>query len=346
MSRDVKNIAASKKGEGRLTYIIAEMACSHEGDPEKARIIIDGAGRAGADAIQFQIWKAVDMVVPHHPDLDLLKRIELSADQWRELAAYVRKHYPKMQIIACVYERGIVDFCESLQVDAYKLHSADLSNPYLIRHVARTGKRIDLSVGASTIEEIRAAMEWIREESASAIWMMYGYQNFPTPTDAIHLDYMMKLRDLFEVPVGYQDHTGGDLGGAFWLPAAAVGMGVDVLEKHITHDRSFKGVDHQAALDPDEFARFVAMVREIEAANGSAVPRAFSAEEMKYRKYSKKSVVAARDLPAGTVLTEEDIVFTRAPELGLPPDQAYRLIGRAARRALSAFTLISDEDVT
>lgn len=345
MSNIEKRFSASPQKGNRRTYIIAEMACSHEGDPEKARAIIDGAGRAGADAIQFQIWKAVDMVVPKHPDLELLKRIELAAEQWRELAAYVRQHYPRMQIIACVYERSIVDFCEALQVDAYKLHSADLSNPYLIRHVAKTGKRIDLSVGASTLEEIRGAMEWIRGESGSEIWMMYGYQNFPTPTDAIHLDYMMKLKDLFEVPVGYQDHTGGDLEGAFWLPAAAVGMGVDTLEKHITHDRSFKGVDHQAALNPEEFVRFVAMVREIEAAKGSALPRAFSSEEAKYRKYSKKSLVAARDLPAGTVLTEEDIVFTRATELGLPPDQAHRLIGRAARRTIPAFTLISDEDV-
>ncbi len=327
------------------TYIIAEMACSHEGDPALARTIIDGAGQAGADAIQFQIWKAEDMVVPQHPDLELLQRIELTAEQWTELAAYVRQKYPGMEIIACVYERGIVDFCESINVDAYKLHTSDLSNPFLIKHVAATGKRIDLSVGASTIEEIRIAVQLIRDTTESTIWMMYGYQNFPTPTNAIHLNYMMKLRDLFQVEIGYQDHTGGDLEGAFWLPAAAVGMGVDVLEKHITHDRSKKGVDYQAALNPDEFARFVAMVREIEAAKGTAVPRPFSEEESKYRKYSKKSLVAAHDLAAGTVLKDVDIVFTRATELGLPPDQASRLIGRSTSREIPAFTLISEDDL-
>jgi sialic acid synthase SpsE len=329
----------------KKTFIIAEMACSHEGDPALARKIIDAAGAAGADAIQFQIWKAGDMVVPRHPDLELLKRIELSAVQWTVLAHYVRSSFPGMEIIACVYERGIVDFCESIGVSAYKLHSSDLSNPYLVKHVAATGKRIDLSVGASTIEEIRTALEWIRETSSSQIWMMYGYQNFPTPTNAIHLDYMMKLRDLFQVPIGYQDHTGGDLEGAFWLPAAAVGMGVDVMEKHITHDRAFKGIDHQAALDPDEFVRFVAMVREIEAAKGSGRPRPFSAEELKYRKYSKKSLVAARDLPAGSFIGEGDLLFMRAEELGLPPDQAGRLVGRTARRDLAAFQLLREEDV-
>lgn len=327
------------------TYIIAEMACSHDGEPALAKVIIDGAVAARADAIQFQIWKAEDMVVPSHPDLPLLQRIELSPEQWAELAAQVRKSCPQMEIIACVYERGIVDFCESIGVDAYKLHTSDLSNPYLVKHVAATGKRIDLSVGASTIEEIRTAMEWIRETSESEVWMMYGYQNFPTPTDAIHLDYMLKLRDLFQVPIGYQDHTGGDLNGAFWLPAAAVGMGVDVLEKHITHDRSKKGVDYQAALNPDEFLRFTAMVREIEAAKGSAVPRPFSEEEMKYRKYSKKSLVAARDLPTGTSITANDFLFTRATKLGLPPDQGYRLIGKAVRSDIPAFARITEDDV-
>ncbi|APG27349.1 hypothetical protein A7E78_05520 [Syntrophotalea acetylenivorans] len=327
------------------TYIIAEMACSHEGDPALARKIIDGAGRALADAIQFQIWLAKDMAVPHHPDIPVLQRIELSRQDWDDLATYVRRNYPQMQIIACVYERASVDFAENLDVDAYKLHSADLANPYLVKYVAATGKRIDLSVGASTIDEIRNAVEWIRQTSESEIWMMYGYQNFPTPTDAIHLDYMMALRDLFQLPIGYQDHTGGDLEGAFWLPAAALGMGVDVLEKHITHDRSFKGIDHQAALNPDEFMRFTTMVREIEAAKGSAVPRSFSEEEQKYRIYSKKSIVAARDLPAGTPITDTDILFMRAPDLGLPPDQSQRLIGRTTQKDIVAFQLLREEDI-
>lgn len=336
---------AGPEGPGKKIVVIAEMACSHEGDPALARKIIDGAGAAGADAIQFQIWLARDMMVPQHPAFATLNRIELSRQAWSELAAYVRQNYPQLQIIACVYERASVNFAETLGVDAYKLHSADLSNPYLVQYVAETGKRIDLSVGASSLEEIRSAVEWIRASSASEIWMMYGYQSFPTPTDAIHLDYMLKLRELFELPVGYQDHSDGSAPAAFWLPAAAAGMGVDILEKHITHDRACKGIDHEAALNPDEFARFVAMVREIEAAKGSAVPRAFSAEELKYRKYSKKSLVAARDLAAGTEISEGDLLFMRAEELGLPPDQAARLVGKSLRREIPAYHLVLEEDV-
>lgn len=326
-------------------YLIAEMACSHEGDPVLARKIIDGAGQAGADAIQFQIWLLKDIMVPHHPDYEQGKRIELSRQQWTDLAAYVRDRYPEMQIIACVYERGSVDFCESINVDAYKVHSADLSNPYLVKYVAGTGKRIDLSAGASTLNEIQTAIEWIRSTSGSDIWLMYGYQNFPTRTDEVHLRYMMKLKHLFELPIGYQDHSDADTEAAFWLPAAALGMGVDILEKHITHDRSFKGIDHEAALNPDEFARFVLMVRTIEGAMGISMPKPFSAEELKYRKYAKKSIVASRDLPAGTRVTEDDLRFMRADDLGLPPDEAHRMVGRVTKRDIAAYHMIREDDV-
>lgn len=327
-------------------YIIAEMACSHQGDIALAHKIIDGAGQAKADAIQFQIWSLADMVVPHHHDYRLLKRLELSHGQWAELANYVRSRYPKMQIIACVSEHKGVDFCERVRVDAYKIHSADLSNPYLVKYVAATRSRIDLSVGASTLEEMQQAIKWIRETSSSEIWLMYGYQNFPTRLDDVHLNYMMALKKTFGLPIGYQDHSDSETDAAFWIPAAAVGMGVDIVEKHITHDRKLKGIDHEAALNPDEFARFVAMIREIETAKGFSEPKPFSADELKYRKCVKKSLVARRHLPVGTQVKEDDLLFMRAEESGLPPDQAHILVGRVTKRDIAPYQLIREVDVS
>jgi N,N'-diacetyllegionaminate synthase len=346
----MKNLPSTDPSEigtqnGSGTFVIAEMACSHEGDPGLARTIIDAAGQAGADAIQFQIWRAKDIIAPQHADFALVERIEISRESWTELAEYSRRNYPRMQIIACVYDRDSVGFCEEQGIEAYKLHAADLSNPSLIRCVARTGKRIDLCVGASTIDEIQTAIQWIRESSKADIWLMYGYQLFPTPTAAIHLRYMKKLAALFDLPIGYQDHSDGDTDAAFWLPAAAMGMEVDILEKHVTHDRSKKGVDYQAALNPAEFRRFVGMVREIDAAKGLAAPHPFSSDETKYRKYSKKSIVAARDLPAGAWLEENDLQFLRAEELGLPPDQISRLVGRTTKRDIASCRLVREEDL-
>jgi sialic acid synthase SpsE len=334
-----------EKQQRAHTYVIAEMACSHDGNPELARVIIDGAGKAGADAIQLQIWKLCEMMVPHHPEFETVSKVELSQEQWVDLIHYVHEYYPEMEVIACVYERSSVDLCEEAGVQAYKLHSADLSNPYLVKYVAATGKRIDLSVGSSTLDEIQTALDWIKDLDNHRIWLMYGYQNFPTRVDEIHLSYMMKLRSLFELPLGYQDHSDADSEAAFWLPAAALGMGVEILEKHITHDRSLKGLDYQAALNPDEFQRFTRMVKTIEAARGIPVPKPFTAEEMKYRKYAKKSLVAKRALAAGEVISPEDLTFMRAEELGLPPDQSQRLVGKRTKHPIAQYHLIREEDV-
>jgi len=328
------------------THVIAEMACSHDGSPTLACTIIDGAGAAGADAIQFQMWKLEDMMVRCHPAFEQVKRLELMPADWTSLAGYVRGRWPGLQIIACVYEQGAIDLAERIGVVAYKIHAADLATPELIKAVAATGRRIDLSVGASTIAEIEAALGWIRDAGAPPVWLMYGYQLFPTPTAALDLAFMMKLRHLFELPIGYQDHTAGGDAGAFWLPAAALGMGVDILEKHITHDRSRKGADHEAALDPDEFARFVQMVRAIEAARGTGRPRPFTEAELKYRVYSKKSLVARHALPAGTMLRAGDLVALRNTELGLPPSRRAELVGRTLKRAIDAQALVTLADLT
>lgn len=337
-----------KEFKPKRVYVIAEMACSHEGNIELGQKIIDGAGLADADAIQFQIWKVKDLLVPAHPDYGLLKRIELSHDKWSALYEYVKNRYPTMDVIACVADNDSIDFAESIGVDAYKLHSADLSNPDLIKYAAQTGKRIDLSIGASTLDEIQHAIEWIlagSDASAQNIWLMYGYQSFPTPTNQIHLDYMKTLKNLFQLPVGYQDHTDAERPDAFWLPAAAVGMDIDILEKHITHDRSVKGIDHQAALNPDEFAQFTGMVREIEAAKGNPCPRSFSSDELAYRKYSKKSLVAVKPLSPGDTIDKTALKAMRSFETGLPPDQIHKLIGRAVKNNIDACQIVLEKDL-
>ncbi|NWK55162.1 N-acetylneuraminate synthase family protein [Verrucomicrobiaceae bacterium N1E253] len=326
------------------TYIIAEMACSHDGKVDLAKQIIDGAGKAGADAIQFQIWKLSESLVPSHADYDFCSTLELSQDQWGELVGYVREHYPEMEIIGCVEEPASVQFCEKVAIDAYKLHTSELSNPVMIDEVAKTGKRIDLSVGASTLDEIQKALTRIRSLSDADVWLMYGYQNFPTDPEKVNLDWLVTLKNLFGLRVGYQDHTDAESAGAFWLPAASTGMGIDVQEKHITHNRSRKGCDHQAALNPDEFARFVEMCKTLDCAKGEYRPRSFSADEQKYRKYAKKSLVANKDLLEGNVITGSDLVAMRANDLGLPPDEVEILLGRKLRKAVAKYELVTIKD--
>jgi N,N'-diacetyllegionaminate synthase len=325
--------------------VIAEMACSHDGSIDLGKKIIDGAGNAGADAIQLQIWALQHMMAPSHTVYEVCKKIELSQEQWKELNDYSRNRYPAMEVYCFIYEHRSVDFAESLKVNGYKLSSADLSNPYMLDRVAETGKKINLSIGASTQEEVQKALERIQKKSKGQITLMYGYQSFPTSIKDIHLNYMMRIKDIFNLPVGYQDHCDAQSKSAFWIPAFALGMGASVIEKHITHDRSKKGVDHESALNPDEFKDFVAMVRDLQAAQGTAEDKPFSPEELKYRKFQKKSIVAIRPLKAGTTLKEEDFHFLRAADLGLPPDQTGKIIGKTLKKDIEALCVIQESDV-
>ncbi len=326
-------------------YVIAEMACSHEGNPDLAKVIIDGAGKAGASAIQFQIWKLDEYASPSLPNYAVLQKLEMTPDAWRGLYVYAKKQYPNMDIIACVSEASSLKLTEEMGVAAYKIHAGDLTNPDFIKMVAKTGKRIDLAVGASTAEEVRAAIGWIREAGKSDIWLMYGYQNFPTRLDDVHLNHMLQLQEEFKVPVGYQDHSDANDRSAFTIPAAAVGIGIDIQEKHITHDRGKKGIDHEAALNPDEFAAFVRMCNDVVAARGQKEWRAFSADQEKYRAYARKSIVAAADIPAGTALAESHLMSLRHSPPALPPKDMSLLLGKKTTHAIATYEPVTEEDV-
>ncbi|MBL42260.1 MAG: hypothetical protein CMM49_06345 [Rhodospirillaceae bacterium] len=326
-------------------YIIAEMACSHEGDVSLAKKIIDSAGIANANAIQFQIWTAEDIMVKHSPDFKKLKDIELNKEQWLDLYEYTKGNFPKLSIIACVYDEASIKFCESLGVDAYKIHASDISNPKILSAVANTKKRIDLSIGASTISEIDSAIKIIRFTSNSPIWLMYGYQLFPTSAISLNLEYMKKISNLYGLTVGYQDHCDANKMEAFWLPAAVYGMGINVIEKHLTHDRSFKGLDHESALNPSEFKEFVDMIHTIDLSRGSGFPRRFNEDEENYRKYSRKSLVAKHDLVKGKKINNNDLIALRGPKLGLSPDLLSMIEGKVLNKNISLHNLVTMDDI-
>jgi len=325
------------------TIIIAEMACSHEGDLELAKKIVDSAAIANSDAIQLQIWSLRSMMSPQRKEYELLKRIEFSRQEWKGLVDYSREKYPNMQVYVCVYEHSTIEFIDSLGIDGYKLNSSDLSNPLVLNKVAKTGKPINLSVGASTIAEIHSAVKRISSISETPITLMYGHQSFPTKPENVNMSYIKKLGDLFELPIGYQDHCDADNESAFWLPAASMGMDVSVLEKHITHDRSLKGIDHESALNPDEFIKFVKMVRTIDQAKGINTPREFSADEIKYREFQKKSIVVAKGMKAGSILKEGDLSFMRAERLGIPPNKIDTVLGKELKGDISAYQPLTQD---
>ena len=172
---------------------------------------------------------------------------------------------------------------------------------------------------------------------------MYGLQSFPTDIKDANLAYMSKLKDLFELEVGYQDHCDGDSEAGFWLPAAAIGLGVNIRKTY--HNRSFKGIDHQAALNPDEFDKFAKMLQCIKDGIGRSTPSEFSDAELQYRKYARKSVVLIGICPGGEYFLS-DLNLLRAPQNGISPAAIDDLIGKKLLTNRSMFDLVSLKDLS
>ncbi len=298
-------------------YIIAEMACAHDGDFDKAIKLVDSAVNAGADAVQLQFFISEETVTPHHEVFEILKRIEFSKDNWTKIFNHARSK--GIHVCVCAYDVPSVKFATELKADGIKLNSADLSNPEVVIAVAKSGIPFTLGTGASTIDEISAGVRMAKENGAKDIILMHGVQNFPTKTEDLNILRVELLRDVFDMPVGYHDHTEGEDPFAKVVDLIAVGLGACVIEKHITISRAEKGIDYQAALEPQEFKEFVERIKRAYIAVGSKEIKPFSESELRYRKFQKKSIVASRALKVGEIITRDMVSFIRNTDPGLAP---------------------------
>jgi sialic acid synthase SpsE len=324
-------------------YIIAEMACAHNGDLNAALKLVDAAVEANADAVQLQFFKSEETVTPHHEVFGILKKIEFSPAQWTEIFGHARKK--GIHVFVCTYDVPSVELAVKLKADGIKLNSADLSNPEVVAAVAKSGIPFTLGTGASTIDEIAAGIRTAKENGAKDIILMHGVQNFPTKTEDLNISRLELLQDVFNMPVGYHDHTDGDDPFAKVVDLIAIGLGACVIEKHITLSRAEKGVDWQAALEPAEFKEFTERIRRAHIAYGSKEIKPFSESELRYRKFQKKSVVAAREIKKGEKISRSNIAFIRNTEPGIAPISFSLVDGLTAKTDIPLFKNINTADV-
>lgn len=329
-------------GHDSSVYVIAEMACAHDGDMEKAKWLIDVAVSAKADAVQLQFFSVKDLMTPNHEMYELLTKIEFSAEEWKEIYHYARQF--DIHIFACTYDVPSGELAIRLGVDGIKVNSSDLSNPDLLELIAGSRIPFTLGTGASTIEEIAQAVDTLVRHGGDQIIMMHGVQNFPTNIQDANLNKIKMLKRLFPFPVGYQDHTDASHPFSRVIDLLAIGAGARVIEKHITLDRSEKGTDYEAAVEPQELKEFVQMIRNAEYAMGSNRIVPLSENEKEYRRFQKKSIVAHCDIRKGQIVERDMIAFMRSKP-GLSPVQADRVIGKMARRKIKRFEKITTSDL-
>lgn len=321
-------------GKGLPPYIIAEMACAHDGDLAKAKALVDAAVNGGADAVQLQFFDREALMTPQHKVYDLLGKIQLSPEAWREIYDYARQ-FP-IDVLVCTFDLPSFELAEEFGADGIKLNSSDLSNQELMERVAGSTMPFTIGTGASTVEEIAKAVELTLASGNRNMVIMHGIQNFPTPSDDAHISKITLLNELFPFPIGYADHTDAEDPFSRTIDLLALGAGATVVEKHITLDRSEKGTDYQAALEPAEFADYVNLIRQGYLAMGKTHWPPLGEKDLNYREFQKKNIVAVRDMPEGTVLTREDIAFKRTGQItSLNPGDVKSILGTTLTRTVS-----------
>jgi len=330
-------IGGRRVGPGEPCYVIAEAGANHNRDLGLARELIDVAAEAGADAVKFQVYSGKLLYSSRTPRFDYLKDVAdqdtqailQQAELPREWLPALAEHAAARGItfFAAPFDAQAIEELDAVGVPVYKIANYELIDTHLIRAVAEKGKPIILSVGMATLGEVEDALDAAREGGATEVALLRCAALYPAPPHIMNLRAMATMRTAFQVPVGLSDHSEG-----LHVPLGAAGFGMELLEKHFTLDRSMEGPDHPFAIEPDELAELVRGVRAIEAALGDGRLSGPSEEEAREMyTLARRSVIAARDIAAGSVITRDDLTIKR-PGYGIRPKELERVVGRTARR--------------
>ena len=321
-------------GSGQPAYVIAEAGANHNRDLGMARELIDVAADAGADAVKFQTYTGKDLYSSKTPDFEyldderspqeLLDAIALPREWQAELAEHAAAR--GIHFFSSPFDREAVDQLAELGVPALKIASFEIVDTPLIEHAASTGIPLIISTGMATYGEIEDALGAADDGGADRVALLRCASVYPAEPEIMNLRAMETMRRAFGVPVGLSDHTLG-----ISVPTGGAALGMELLEKHFTLSRELEGPDHPFALEPDELKALVRSVREVESALGNGRLEGPSEEESKemYR-LARRSVIAAVDIPAGTVI-ERQLLTVKRPGYGVKPRDIDLLVGRTAR---------------
>jgi len=343
------SIAGKTIGAGNPTYIIAEIGINHQGDVSIAKQLIGEAASAGANAVKFQKRSIARILTKEGLEMPYENRnsfgktygehkqaLELSEADYHELFEYA--HEQNVDFIASGWDEESIDFLDDLGVLFFKMASADLTNIPLLVHTAGKSKPMILSTGMADMEMVTTAVRAI-EPFHVEMALLQCTSTYPSIFEEINLDVLDTFRKTFpEIVVGYSGH---ELGIA--ITEAAVALGAKIVERHFTLDRTMKGGDHAASLEPGGFAKMVRDIRHIEAAIGVGEKRVQTSEAPVFKKLAK-SVVSFVDLSAGTILSRE-MLTTKGPGTGISPSRMNDLIGKKVIRDIPADVVLINDDI-
>jgi N-acetylneuraminate synthase/N,N'-diacetyllegionaminate synthase len=317
-------------------FIIAEAGVNHNGSIELALQLVDAAKASGADAVKFQTFRAERLAsraahkaayqerttASTESQFQMLQRLQLDVAAHRRLIDRCKQ--VGIQFLSSPFDMESVDLLAEMDLPLFKVPSGEITNLAFLQHIARKGKPMIVSTGMSTLGEVEEAVQVLRDAGATQVTLLHCVTEYPAPYNEINLRAMQTLKAAFGLPVGYSDHTPG-----IEIAVAAVALGAEVIEKHLTLDRALPGPDHHASLEPAEFARMVSSIRHVEQSLGTGIKAPVPCEVPNIA-VARKSVVAARALAVGHRLTAADLEIKR-PGNGLAPKLLPALIGRTLR---------------
>ncbi len=330
-------------GAGSATLVIAEIGVNHDGSLDRAIALVNLAAAAGADAVKLQIFRADRLVHPSSmladyqrdrvddvSPIEMLRRYELSDGAIEQIVGAIRA--AGLMPIATPFSPGDVEIIERLDLPAIKIASPDLVNLPLLRRASRSGKPLLVSTGAANMGEVREATEWLSGFPVPFA-LLHCISSYPVLPGDANLAWIGELAGEFGVPVGYSDHTTGELCGAL-----SVAAGARIVEKHLTYDCGASGPDHSASADPGSFAKYVEAIRSAETLRGCVGKRVLPPEE-DVRKVSRQSLVLRDAMVAGEMILEGNLTVQR-PGTGIPAAQLEAVVGARLRRATAAGTML------
>ena len=345
----VINLDQKKVGGSSPAYIIAEIGINHQGSLELAKELIKKASEVGANAVKFQkrsiqrILTREGLNAPYeNPNSfgktygEHKKALELSESDYDELFAFANTC--NLSFIASGWDEESIDFLDYLGVPFFKMASADLTNFPLLEHTAKKNKPIILSTGMSEIGTVKKAYNLVNKYT-NQIGILQCTSTYPTNFEEIHLNVIRSYKRLFpDAVIGYSGH---ELGIA--VPVAAVAIGAKIVERHFTLDRTMKGGDHAASLEPLGFKKMVRDIRNIEKALGSS-EKTVQKSEIKVFKKLGKSLVTLKDININTIITRE-MITTKGPGTGISPMELGSILGKKTKVHLQKDVIIKETDI-
>lgn len=333
-----------------MVYLIAEIGCNHNGDFHLAKKMVDVAVECGVDAVKFQTFKADLLISKFAPkadyqkkttgeadsQLEMTKKLELSFDEYLELRDYCQEK--GVDVFSTPFDDVSLDFLIGTGMSVYKIPSGEITNLPYLEKIGQQGKKVILSTGMATMEEIHQAVDILEKNGTSDITILHCTTEYPTKYPDLNLRVLSTLQAEFKgYKIGFSDHSIG-----YEAAIAATALGAEMIEKHFTLDQNMPGPDHKASATPDVLQKLVSGVRVIEQSLGSDVKEPV-AVEIKNKIVARKSIIAKKPIQKGERFTEENITVKR-PGNGISPMSWYDVLGQRSEYDFTEDELIRHSD--